>query len=363
MTAENKESISLFYRDGRSDKVYQVQLARIDGGYVVNFQFGRRGATLQSGTKTQAPVSYEKAKNIYDHLVAEKKRRGYTEDKGGTPYQDSKQAGRQSGLLPQLLNLIDEARIDELIAASNWCMQEKKDGWRLLVRKVGDVIEGINRRGMFVGTSDAIEQAVREISGDFVLDGEAIGDVYWVFDLLELDREDLHGSSVAQRFGKLGLLLEGSSSNGALRLVPDAWNPSAKRKLFECLKAERAEGVVFKNMSAKYLPGRPTSGGDHLKFKFTATATCKVLAPNEGKRSVALAVCQHPGDGFVEIGNVTIPPNFRIPETGSLVNVRYLYAYVGGSLFQPVYLGERNDVDVADSVKSLKFKQGEDDES
>jgi bifunctional non-homologous end joining protein LigD len=363
MITENEEKISLYYNEGRSDKVYRVQMEQTEGGFIVNFQFGRRGSTLQSGTKTPAPVPYEKAKNIYDRLVAEKKGKGYTQDEDGTPYQNSEQAGQQSGLLPQLLNPIDEARIAELIAVSHWCMQEKKDGCRLLVCKAADAIEGINRKGMFVGMSRTIEQAVRGIGGDLVLDGEAIGDIYWVFDLLELDREDLRGSSVAQRFGKLSLLLEGSSNDGALRLIPSAWNPSAKRKLFDRLKAERAEGVVFKDMSAKYVPGRPTSGGDHLKFKFTATATCKVLAPNESKRSVALGVYQHPGDGFVEIGNVTIPANFRIPATGSLVEVRYLYAYVGGSLFQPVYLGERNDVDGADSVKSLKFKQGEDDES
>ncbi len=71
---------------------------------------------------------------------------------------------------------------------------------------------------------------------------------------------------------------------------------------------------------------------------------------------------QHPGDGFVEIGNVTIPANFRTPAVGSLVDARYLYAHVDGSLYLPAYLGERNDVDVADSVKSLKSKQGEDDE-
>jgi hypothetical protein len=80
-------------------------------------------------------------------------------------------------------------------------------------------------------------------------------------------------------------------------------------------------------------------------------------------RSVAWAVYQDPGDGFVEVGNVTIPPNFDIPPAGSLVDVRYLYARLGGSLYQPVYLGPRTDVDVADSAKSLKFKQGEDEES
>ncbi|HEY6770261.1 MAG TPA: WGR domain-containing protein [Candidatus Sulfotelmatobacter sp.] len=157
MITENEEKISLYYNEGRSDKVYRVQMEQTEDGFIVNFQFGRRGSTLQSGTKTPAPVPYEKAKNIYDRLVAEKKGKGYTQDEDGTPYHNSEQAGQQSGLLPQLLNPIDEARIAELIAASHWCMQEKKDGCRLLVRKSGDVIEGINRKGMFVGMSPAVE--------------------------------------------------------------------------------------------------------------------------------------------------------------------------------------------------------------
>jgi len=97
--------------------------------------------------------------------------------------------------------------------------------------------------------------------------------------------------------------------------------------------------------------------------KFTTTITCKVLHRNGDKRSVALGVYQHPGDGFAEVGNVTIPPNFAVPEPGALVETRYLYAYPGGSLYQPVYLGQRTDIECADSVKSLKYKQGEDEET
>ncbi len=115
-------------------------------------------------------------------------------------------------------------------------------------------------------------------------------------------------------------------------------------------------------MDAQYVPGRPNSGGAHLKLKFTASASCKVLGQNEGKRSVALAVRQEPGNGFVEIGNVTIPANVAIPPADALVEIRYLYAYPGGSLYQPVYLGVRDDIEHADAVPSLKFKQGEDDE-
>jgi len=37
--------------------------------------------------------------------------------------------------------------------------------------------------------------------------------------------------------------------------------------------------------------------------------------------------------------------------------VRYLYAYPGGSLYQPVYLGKRDDIDAdACIIRQLKFK-------
>lgn len=74
------EKISLFFTEGSSDKVYHAQLEPKNDGFVVNFQYGRRGATLQAGTKTADPLPYDKAKKIYDKLVAEKKGKGYTED-------------------------------------------------------------------------------------------------------------------------------------------------------------------------------------------------------------------------------------------------------------------------------------------
>lgn len=41
---------------------------------------------------------------------------------------------------------------------------------------------------------------------------------------------------------------------------------------------------------------------------------------------------------------MTIPANADIPEQGSLIDVKYLYAYKGGSIFQPTFLRPRTDV-------------------
>jgi bifunctional non-homologous end joining protein LigD len=57
------------------------------------------------------------------------------------------------------------------------------------------------------------------------------------------------------------------------------------------------------------------------------------------------------------VGNVTIPPNHTVPANGSIVEVRYLYAFPGGSVFQPVYLGQRDDVTRREChVSQLKLK-------
>ena len=80
------QSISLAYRDGSSDKVYHAQIEEKDNGYIVNFQYGRRGSTLNSGSKTATPVALAAAQKVYDKLVAEKKGKGYSEGEDGTPY-------------------------------------------------------------------------------------------------------------------------------------------------------------------------------------------------------------------------------------------------------------------------------------
>ena len=104
MNAVTSKTITLYYREGSSNKVYQAAIEPAGNQFVVNFAYGRRGATLTTGTKTSSPVDYDTAKKIHTKLVSEKKAKGYTEGADGTPYQHTdKQA---SGILPQLLNPI-----------------------------------------------------------------------------------------------------------------------------------------------------------------------------------------------------------------------------------------------------------------
>jgi bifunctional non-homologous end joining protein LigD len=136
--------------------------------------------------------------------------------------------------------------------------------------------------------------------------------------------------------------------------------------------------VVFKRLKAAHSAGRPNSGGDQLKLKFYEMASVIVMALTKGKRSVEMGVVKAPAvhpkaalmpakfqvDGVVPIGSVTIPANQEIPAVGSVCEVRYLYTYPTGSMFQTTYLRPRTDVDPEEChAAQLKFRvASEDDE-
>ena len=79
------EQTTLYFKDGKSDKVYRAAIEPKGDGYVVNFSYGRRGGNMTIGTKTKSPVSLDDAKAIYDKLIDEKTAKGYTSEERGTP--------------------------------------------------------------------------------------------------------------------------------------------------------------------------------------------------------------------------------------------------------------------------------------
>ena len=95
---------TLHYRDERSDKVYRIAIEPRDGGYVVNFAYGRRGSTLNTGTKTACPLYFDAARLIYDKLVKEKMAKGYTLGADSQAYTEGSR--KMTDIRPQLLSLI-----------------------------------------------------------------------------------------------------------------------------------------------------------------------------------------------------------------------------------------------------------------
>lgn len=100
----------LEYREGTSDKVYEIDLCEVAAGqFVVNFRYGRRGSTLRDGTKTALPVDRRQAEVVFDKLVASKVKKGYRDVSAPVPIAAPQQeAGDRGGLEDNVLRHLRE---------------------------------------------------------------------------------------------------------------------------------------------------------------------------------------------------------------------------------------------------------------
>ncbi len=107
------KQIKLYFQEGTSDKVYEIDLCESGEGFLVNFRYGRRGATLKEGTKTIFPVDLQEANKVFDALEKEKRSKGYStegEPMGivSKPVQGAKDNDRRKkAILKILKNAVD----------------------------------------------------------------------------------------------------------------------------------------------------------------------------------------------------------------------------------------------------------------
>jgi bifunctional non-homologous end joining protein LigD len=351
----NSEKITLYFKQGTSDKVYHAAIEEVENkSFVVHFAYGRRGATLTTGTKTKTPVDYASAKKIYDKLVKSKTAEGYTPGAEGPQYVHTDADTKDMGVQCQLLNFIEEDQVTQFMYDDDWWAQEKYDGKRMLLHKAdpkADTVTAINRNGSSIGAPDRILDSAGSVNQDYLVDGEAVGETLFAFDLLEIHNTNVRSIPYSQRLAHLASL----GLKGSIVVSETAKTQEEKQQLYDRLKTAGAEGIVFKKHAAPYTAGRPNSGGTQVKVKFYATASVVVTKINE-TRSVAVAVLA--GGQPMGVGNVTIPLNKDVPVVNAIVEVRYLYAYKDGSLYQPTYIGVRDDLRIEDcSSTQLKYKK------
>lgn len=367
------KSISLFCKNATSDKVYHVQVEKQNGGYVVNFSFGRRGNALQRGTKTPRPVDQQTAEAIFDKLVASKMNgpsaykemggasapayQGIANEfiPGGKPknwHEIQQQAVGRTEYPAELLEDLSEQEGEALVANDDYWLQTKFNGKRVQIKRDGRGVTSYNKLGAEIPTHPDVEKAILAVpTRSFFLDGELVDGKYFAFDILRKGQDSLALWNYHARYGILTKVLAGSAG---LKVAPVFRTTTAKRNALEALRKQRAEGAVFKLWEAEYKPGR---NGQHKKFKFWKSLSAIVLALRPtGKDSISLGLVEN--GQIINIGNVTTIGK-KIPGVGGIVEVKYLYATKDKQLYQTEVIGPRDDVKQQEcTTKQLQYQEG-----
>lgn len=358
------EGVCLYYRAPGSDKVYNVTMFQVPGGYVVQGENGPRGGTLvvRPQNKLDAsgkpiPVDMATARKLFDDLVKDKKnhrKTPYIEDPDGqNPNYIPPENTNPTDYLCQLFTSIEDGdAAAKIVENTEYAAQPKYDGKRIVLMGDKGGITAYNRTAKACPVPQTIVDSAKIMVNklnSFVFDGEQVGDAYYAFDLLSLDACDLRGDPFKARIQTLQNWFR--LDRGAIHCAPTAFEVEQKRQLIEELYLSGAEGVMLKRLTSKYRSNRQK---DQFKHKFTQSASCFVVALND-KASVRLGLFND-GDELVEVGNCTIRSPLKV-KVGDIVEVRYLYAYRGGSLYQPIMLSIRDDLSAPDcTLSQLRYK-------
>jgi len=353
------EKVTLYCREGGSDKQYTIWIeedqssTKIDR-WTVQAQWGRRGGTVQAGTKTPKPVARSQAEDVMEKILKEKRAKGYSEGPDAPAFKQVLGA-MDSGLRPMLLTDATDGGEAAYIESSAWGAQEKMNGKRIMLDVFPDGrVVGVNRRGLECPIPETVVDAFKPKRGGraarLTLDGEMIGDYYCPFDLLLEDDDaghqiDWKASTMIVRHNRLMTAL-GPFRCDAIRPVQIEVRPESKRTFVALLRNTRKEGVVFKKLDAPYVPGKVENlaKATAVKVKFYSEGTFLVIAWND-KSSVQIAAYDDQGIETIQVGNVTVPAKYvdqineamghEVKRKRVLIRVRYLYATEARILYQP----------------------------
>lgn len=220
---------------------------------------------------------------------------------------------------PQLAKLVERAP-----SAPGWAHEVKFDGYRLQLRVEDGEATLRTRTGLdWTKKFAAIAEAAAKLP-DCILDGEAVALdhhgapnfgalqaalsdgksedlIFFAFDLLFADDEDLRPMPLADRKARLKELLEGlKGKHGGLRYVDHFETPGDAVLQSACRM--HLEGIVSKELDAPYLSGRV---GSWVKTKCRAGHEVVIGGwTSEGKRLRSLLAGVHKGKKLVYVGRV-----------------------------------------------------------
>ena len=80
MIQHKERSVSLGFTEGSSDKVYYLWLTGSNDEWNVRCKYGKRWNANNTHYKFDSPVNHAEAEDMYEKLLHQKLKKGYTEE-------------------------------------------------------------------------------------------------------------------------------------------------------------------------------------------------------------------------------------------------------------------------------------------
>lgn len=213
------------------------------------------------------------------------------------------------------------AQAGDLPAGDDWIFEIKWDGYRCVATIKGGQVAMQSRSGR----SEYVEQfpriaAALSVFPDCILDGELIVtdasgasnfetvhtgsegiEQFVVFDMLELDGQDLRGQPLGMRRTMLESIVGETAPVRISQAVGDG------RWLLDWVTEHSLEGVVAKRLSSRYVEGSRTEAWIKIKVRLEQEFVVLGWKPGEGSKSGvagSLLLGVREGDGWKSCGRV-----------------------------------------------------------
>lgn len=237
--------------------------------------------------------------------------------------------------------------------------QQKLDGMRLITEthyEFGDqdgIIRFWGRDGQTFTKRipPSVRLLLKELSrmGTFVLDGELVGDTYWIFDALLM--QDAEGAVLLdetdpyrQRYDMLSQLAGAFEWGEGVRLIRQATTPWTKHELWRNVVDAHGEGMIFRDPDGTYRQGKR----ELLKLKLIKSVDAIVSAVGlDGHDNCEYEVYVDGTDETLTIGRCSLSGKQAV-KVGDVIEVIYLYATPATNkkpirLYQPRLHAVRDD--------------------
>lgn len=240
--------------------------------------------------------------------------------------------------LPMLAKpLDDDDELDRFLTNDGWEATEKIDGERAIVTISNHKVSARTRQGQALVLPTAVRDELATLAGEWIFDGELLNkSTYHVFDVIASTKT----SPATELYVRQAVrhMLADRTKFSSVTFMRGVTTEKAKRKLIDRIADQGGEGVVFKDLSTGYIPGRSLAW---RKYKLWRSASCVVTQVPSGRGDkLSFEVSM-----LVPVGRVNVLT--EIPEFGDVVEIRYLKA-PSNRLVQPTHLCTRHDIDPAE---------------